>query len=142
MENLSPSIEILLALRHGLVCGESPRRVLENILRRKESLELASLAHFAMERMNHPEILPPPAWTSSSLRRAVLYLLQRALQGQPVLPFLDRVSEVAWQQYEIEQRLWLQKRPFLALLPLLLLQLPALGLELFFPFLEFIFSLR
>ena len=136
MEGLTPPLmHTVRALRWRISTGLSMREALRLHLESSTSM----LAHDLREwwaLKAHDRNPPPPPTFSSPLRRAVLDVIERGLDGQPSLEHLHSLEEEVERaaQHELDEHV--NSLPFKVLLPLLLFQFPAFLILLLGPLLR------
>ncbi len=146
MENLSPTLQLLLAVRGALESGYSVRTGILNFLnkyptqystqiffRSQSFRELVSLWLLTIDQGQEA------ASFINSLhpcRRTLLLLLEKGLKGLPILPILIELENEIIKSCDEELNELIQKIPLLLLFPVLFLMFPAYLILLLGPLLE------
>jgi tight adherence protein C len=126
MESMNPLLHLILNIRLGLERGESLRIVLRDYLARHQTELTPELRDWVLHvEQGRPLQQELRAWHSPH-RRSLLSILQRGSKGEAILPALTLIEAEVFEACEEE----LEKRaallPLKCLVPLLLLQFPAL----------------
>lgn len=136
MESLSPSLSLLITVRRHLDQGSSIRVGLQHWL----SSESGDFRQFVFRWKAHIDsglMLERSEWAQlSPWRRSLLELLGRGLQGESVGKALEALELEMLRIADLELQQKLSRLPYLAMIPVLLFQLPAFLLLLFGPLLQ------
>lgn len=131
MESLSPALSLLLNVKLSLERGESLRQGLQIYISRPrfEKDELTQVvAQWLLLRDQGSSTQQLKKEIKSQYRRVLLEIIDRGLRGESILPILNVLEGEIIQACteELERRTTLL--PMQALIPLLLLQFPALAI--------------
>ncbi len=128
MESLSPSLKLLLCMKLSLERGESLRQGLQYYFSGASDELTVLVAQWLALRDQGASTLKIKKSISSQYRRVLLDVIDRGLKGESILPILSTLETEIIQACteELERRTTLL--PMKALIPLLLLQFPALAI--------------
>jgi len=135
MENISPSLSLILIVRAALENGVSVRTGILQYLSNSIDpfVELVSQwlllvdqeqSYYSLINKIHP------------CRRSLLILLEKGLKGLPILPHLIELESEIVKSCEDEIEAQIQKLPILLMIPIFLLMFPAYLLLLFGPMIQ------
>jgi len=147
MENLNPTLQLILFLRLGLERGDSLRQLLQEFTHDRTGLESKDQRSFRLgvliwwtELEQRRSVPTMPHQLQLPARQNLLHLLTRGLRGESILPALNGLEQDVFEQCLEEMDHQMALLPLQALLPLLLLQFPALLLLLLGPLLSQVLS--
>jgi hypothetical protein len=135
MENLNPSLALLLALKFGLEKGATPKMAAKEFLR-EPSGELGNIVAqwiAAREAGRDPDFLLQQV--RSPYRQALLRLMDRGFLGDTIYPTVLQLEGEVQAAVKSEMDAYISALPIKMLIPLLLLQFPAFLILLFGPLL-------
>lgn len=132
MESISPTLKLAMTIRQGLECGESIRSAVRTYLIKNQDDVSRELSRWLAQQENRKT----EDNSRSPQRRALFDLIFRGLQGDPILPQLILLEEELNEGARAELEMFSAALPLKALIPLLLLQFPALLILLFGPLLR------
>lgn len=136
MEHLSPSLSLLMSVRRSIELGNSVRRGVECWIQTDQSefreQVLTWKGHIESGRSNEwglkAEQLRLNPW-----RKTLLELLEQGIEGAAIGKALEALELEMMRSVDDEIQEKLGKLPYLAMIPTLLFQLPAILLLLFGP---------
>ncbi len=128
MESLSPSLKLLLSMKLSLERGESLRQGLQVYLSADADELTVVVAQWLALREQGVATAKIKNSLKSQYRRVLLEVMDRGLRGEAILPILNTLEVEIIQACteELERRTTIL--PMKALVPLLLLQFPALAI--------------
>lgn len=135
MEAIAPPLKLVLILRRSLEKNQSLRQGLQNYLRRHRD-------DYAVDVSRWYSLLQQGQDTQETLgklsphRRVLLQTLERGLRGESIYPLLCQLEGEIIEAAQDEIAVKLARLPMLLLIPLLLLQFPAILMLLFGPLLQ------
>ncbi len=136
MENIAPSLDLLLKTKRNLEKGQSVRVSIENYIKMSSSdfANVVSKWYVLQQRgLSTHDLMQT---LDSQYRRALLHLLERSLRGESVYNQISALESEIIDACGEEISNKLARLPFLMLIPLLLMQFPAILLLLFGPLLQ------
>jgi hypothetical protein len=136
MEGLNPTLGLILSLRQSLERGETVRMALQQYLRRNNDNLSQRVARLFSMKERSIDTTALKAELSSHYCRAVLDVVERGFKGESILPSLLLLEDEVRLSCQIEMEEWTSLLPMKALVPLLMLQFPALLALLFGPLLR------
>jgi len=136
MDSLAPPLRALLSIKLKIQSGISTRKSIREYV--KETLDCSfaqdlSLWLFQMESENSE--VDPQAFTRP-FRKMLVEVLAQGLEGEQILKSLEILEAEMIEASHRDMDNQLQKLPFILMVPLLLLQLPAFLLLIFGPLLS------
>lgn len=138
MEGISPNLKLIMSIRQSLESGDSVRSAIRVYLSKNNdeasydmSIWLAQIE--SAQRSNQTN---KSEKVVNRTRQDVFQLIFRGLQGQSILPQLILMEEESCEAAKLEIEALSAILPLKALIPLLILQFPALLLLLFGPLLR------
>jgi len=132
MEGISPTLKLAMAVRQSLECGESVRNAVREYLMKNQDnagRELSAWLAWQGGDQNQRTVRSPQ-------RKVLFDLISRGLGGESILSQLAQLEEELSESAKIELERFSAALPLKALIPLLLLQFPALLILLFGPLLR------
>jgi hypothetical protein len=133
MENISPSIVLLLSLKQALERGLSIRTGIERFISSSEGEFRDQILNWYQTR----EKGVPFEWPTVSIyRKSLVDLMERGLRGEAVFNQLCSIEPEMIAACEEEITKWANHLPIKLLIPLLLFQFPAFLILLFGPLLK------
>lgn len=147
MENISPTLLLLLSVRGALESGFSVRTGILNFLKLSEEIKKSPThkiySDSFMDFVSLWLLLIDQGQDFSFLykdihpcKRTLLHLLEKGLKGMPVLNLLNELEMEITKSCEDEINEHIQKIPILLLLPVLFLMFPAYLILLLGPVIE------
>lgn len=136
MEGLSPNLKLVMALRQGLESGDSVRSAVRSYLSKNQDETSRELSLWLAQIENPQKNSPGLLQSIQGIQHDLFQLIFRGLRGESILPQLVLMEEEACEAAKIEIEAFSATLPIKALIPLLLLQFPALLLLLFGPLLR------
>ncbi len=134
MENLAPPLSVLLEVRWEMENGASFRESLRVSLRRLPADPfLMRLRQWSVRKSHGQPVQDLVSDLKSPYRRALLELFARGWDGEPILEPVEALESELRSACEAELDDFVATLPFRAMIPLLLLQLPAYMLLLLGP---------
>jgi len=137
VEGIAPPLKMVLQLRLDIENGQSVRKALNRFLIQSPVNEFKNFLEFwiaVREKNGVKGLRAHPGWTS--WRQVVLEVIERGLEGTPILEELKQLEldliETSENQIEHE----LRALPIVSLIPVLLLQFPAYLLLLLGPWIK------
>lgn len=134
MEGLAPPLRLLLAVREGIERGASIRTCLMEFVERDRSLLSRFLSRWLVERELGRRLSPDERLSPSE--RHLLYILERGLEGEPVLPAVIELEAETIERCEFQIEEFIEALPLKSLIPLLLFIFPAYLILLLGPLVE------
>jgi hypothetical protein len=135
MENISPTLTLLLEVRAALDSGYSVRTGIVTFLQKpKTSLHHTIAKWFAA--IDHQQNLTPIYKDLHPCRRALFLLLEKGLKGTSIQNHLLELEKEIVLSCESEMEEQIKMLPFKMLIPVLFLMFPAYLILLFGPFLQ------
>lgn len=124
MENISPTLALLLEVRAALEGGTSVRTGIHQFLKQSRNpfVEVVSTWLLRLDQSQETLGLIAPL---HPCRRALLLLLEKGIKGLPILPQLIELENEIVRSCEAELDEQIQKLPIKLLLPVLFLMFPA-----------------
>lgn len=126
MENISPTLELILHVKSGIESGSSARTALIEYCQKYHGTWSQRISKWMMKREAGGqsakiimETCPHP------LQQSIMRLLDRAMRGEPIYQALVQMEAEIIEKGENEIELFLQTLPLKMLLPLLFLYFPA-----------------
>lgn len=124
MDSLAPPLEALLYIKLKIQTGASTRESIKDYIYTHPNclfaknldlwlFEVESLQSISYKNMNNP------------YRRLFIELLKRGLEGEPILKLLHHLEMDMIEACKEDIQKQIQKLPFITLIPLLFLQVPA-----------------
>ena len=137
MEGLAPPLKMVLELRLDMENGHSVREALYRFLKQSPANKFKSFLEFwtaVREKNGVKGLQEHPGWTS--WRQVVLEVIERGLQGNPILEELKQLELdlIAASESQVEYEL--RALPIVSLIPVLLFQFPAYLLLLLGPWVQ------
>lgn len=132
MEDMTPTLRLILCLREGMERGESVRFCLAEFSEQDESdlkFEVLRLLHASEDRSGALRTL-------KDTEKSLFGVIRRALNGEPISAILKELETDMVERSEMEIDEFTQKLSFRCLLPLLLLVFPGYLFLLLGPLLE------
>jgi hypothetical protein len=136
MEGLNPTLGLILSVRYSIDRGDTVRLALRHYLRHHDDELSRLVAQLFSLKERSQDTAGFKATVKSRYARAVLEVLERGFQGEAILQSLLLLEEEVRSSCQIELEEWSSLLPLKALIPLLLLQFPALLMLLFGPLLR------
>lgn len=139
MENISPTLLLLMEVRAALECGTSVRTGIKQFLSSNETSINDLVAKWILyidQNQDTTQLLR----SSSSCRRTLFTILEKGLNGVPILPFLVELEIEVLKSCESELQDRVNKLPFKLMLPVFFLMFPAYLILLLGPFIETLLS--
>lgn len=136
MENIAPSLDLLLKTKRNLEKGQPVRFAIEKYIKTESSdfANVVSKWYVLQQRgMATQDFMQT---IDSQYRKALLQLLERSLRGESIYNQIAALESEIIDACGEEISNKLAKLPFLMLIPLLLMQFPAILLLLFGPLLQ------
>jgi hypothetical protein len=136
MENIAPPLRFLLVIKRNLEKGQSPRQGVLNYLKKEPDAFTEIVAKWyslVQQGLSTAEIFK---LCPSLHRRVLLQLVERGIKGESIYPALCQLENEICEACHEEIANKLARLPFLLLVPLLLMQFPAILLLLFGPLLQ------
>lgn len=136
MENVAPSLQLILHVKRAIEIGDSVRSGVLAFIAEDDSdyaKDVSKWISFVDQRLDIEGLLHKQC---SQFRRSLLELLARGLRGESIYLYLCQLEQETIEACQDEIGRKLTKLPFLLLAPLLLMQFPAFLLLLFGPLLE------
>lgn len=140
MEDISPSLKVILEVRTAIEGGHSVRQGLLSYLKINNS-DFSQILRTWMLRRDHNQETGSIINDLVPARRAVIQCFERGLGGTPILPQLIELEGEIIKLCESELDEQIKIMPIKMLLPLLGLMFPAYLLLLFGPFLDILTKL-
>lgn len=137
MEDIAPPLRFVLSLRMGIDNGHSIQTSIRHFIEEFPTNSFTLLLELWMAESkteNRSKFLSSVHWTP--WRQIVLDLVDLGLQGHSILEDLDALEKDLTLACENQIARELQKLPFVALIPVLMLQFPAYLLLLLGPWLS------
>jgi hypothetical protein len=135
MENVSPTLILLLEVRTALDSGYSVRTGILNFLQKpKTSLHPVIAKWFAS--LDHQQNLLPLYQNLHPCRRALFLILEKGLNGTSIQTHIIEIEKEIILSCEAEMEDQIKMLPFKMLIPVLFLMFPAYLILLFGPFLQ------
>ena len=136
MDSLAPPLRALLNIKLKIQSGISTRESIREYVQETLDCDFAkdlSLWLFQMESEGHESHLKP---FTHPFRKMLVEVLKQGLEGEQILKSLEilETEMVEASQRDLDNQL--QKLPFILMIPLLFLQLPAFLLIIFGPLLS------
>lgn len=126
MENISPTLELILYLKNGIESGVSARTTMVQYCQNHTGQWPQVISKWMMKREagadSNKLILQ---MCTQPLQQALMRLIDRALRGEPVYPAVLQLQVEIVEVGENEIELFLQTLPLKMLLPLLFFHFPA-----------------
>ncbi len=132
MENLNPTLHLLLCARRALEKNQVVRIGIDRFLHESRSPFATTVAHW-LSSLQKSQTDPIHRLRINPLQKALLNLLQRGLKGESIYQQLVSLEEEVLEACQIEIQAFLLKLPVLMLIPMLLFQFPAFMILLFGP---------
>lgn len=135
MEIIAPPLKLVLVLRRSLEKNQSLRQGLQNYLQRERGeypLVVSRWYSLLQQGQSTQELLA----SQSPHRRVLLQILERGLRGESIFALLCQLETEILEAAQDEIAVKLARLPMLLLIPLLLLQFPAILMLLFGPLLQ------
>lgn len=135
MENLNPTLALLLALKFGLEKGLTPKLSAREFLKEPagDLVNIVGQWMAVRDAGNNPEYLLKQV--KSPHRQALLRLMDRGFLGDTIYPTLVQLEIEVTEAAKAEMDAHISALPIKMLIPLLLLQFPAFLILLFGPLL-------
>ena len=131
MDTLAPPLKALLNIRLKIRSGNSVRDSIKEYVEETPDCDFSKnlgLWIFQMESEQEISVV-----FKKNYRKLLVDVLYRGLQGEQILKSLEALEEEMIDATEMDLEKQLQKLPFIVLIPLFFLQLPAFLLLLFGP---------
>lgn len=135
MENISPTLTLLLEVRAALDSGYSVRTGILNFLQ-KPKTSLHSTITKWLAGIDHHQNLFPIYKDLHPCRRYLFLVLEKGLKGASIQTNLAELEKEIVQSCEAEMEDQIKMLPFKLLIPVLFLMFPAYLILLFGPFLQ------
>ncbi len=139
MENISPTLNLILEVKSSLEAGLSVRSGVLKFLNSPQTsfhIDVTQWFHQIEHQQNNNNLLNKlPLY-----RRTLLIVLEKGLRGIPILHTLDQLEKEVILACETEMEDYVKSLPLKMMIPLLLFLFPAYLILLFGPFLEMILS--
>lgn len=133
MEDLNPTLRLIMSLREGLERGESLRHSLEQFIQHERGELVSRLQKWWFHHNRHHG---QETEGFSISQQAVLLILERGLQGETIGPALIHLEREVAEKCELEAEEFAQTLSLKCLVPLLLLIFPAYLIILLGPLVE------
>lgn len=134
MEQVNPHYELLSYLCHSLKTGRSIRQSLNNYFSSNSGVFAQELSQW-MIHLEQKSVAKLTQFRSPT-RHALLIVIEQGLQGQPILNRLEELKKSVAEASEEEMDEFIQRIPFLMLLPLMFFLFPSFLILLLGPMLE------
>jgi hypothetical protein len=134
MENLAPSLKLILSLRYALESGRSLNLALKDYLLSVRD-DLSEFLLLWSRKLERGERQDPSLHLKSPTQVVLVHLIEKGLEGQHIHGKLLEIENEVIERCRVEMASATQKLAFRLLIPLLLFQFPAL-LILFLGFLS------
>lgn len=135
MENISPSLTLLLDVRAALDSGFSVRTGIIQFLQTKQTSFHPTIALW-FAKLDHQQDIQELLRPLHPCRRALLLILEKGLNGIPVQNALIELEKEIVASCELEMETQIQTMPIKLLIPLLFFMFPAYLILLFGPLIE------
>lgn len=135
MEDISPTLYLLLIVRTALENGHSVRTGVRQFLSTSKDPFVEVVSKWLLF-VDQDQSLHTLLENLHPCRRSLLLLLDKGLKGLPILPHLMTLEDEIIQSCEVEIETQIQKLPLLLMLPLFLLMFPAYLILLFGPIIQ------
>ncbi len=134
MENLNPTLRLIMSLREGLEKGESPRQSLQNFIQTETGPLAENLKLWWIQLETRSA--EPPCFQLTRSQKATVNLIQRSFQGESIGAGLALLQQEVTEKCENQIEAYVQGLPLRSLLPLIFLIFPAYLLILLGPLVE------
>lgn len=125
MDALAPPLKALLYLKLKIQTGTSTRESIREYVKEQNSCDFAKrLSLWLFQKESSQEV--SYIGLHKPYRKMLIEVLDRGLDGEQILKSLDSLEEEMIRACEEDVENQIQKIPFIILIPLLLLQVPAL----------------
>ena len=124
MENINPTLILVLELRRGIEAGDTVKAVLTNYLKNQKCEFRQAILRWYTALQNRSEIRLDPLLQSPA-RKTLLLIIERGLKGEPILKTLEQLEFEIRESCYAELEEIVAKMPFKVLVPLLLLIFPS-----------------
>ena len=133
MEYLAPPLNALLHVQLKIKCGSSVKSALQSYIKNYPTCPFAKQINLWLFYMETGQTVPQDWMKKHKYRKNLLDIFSRGIAGEPILKFLKDFQEELSMicHHELEQHI--QKLPFITLIPLFLLEVPAVFLLLLGP---------
>lgn len=128
MESISPSLKLALSLRFSIESGESVRQGIKTYLAYTDDEMSRIVAIWLSKKEQGQQATELAVKLKSPFRRTLLDCLERGLRGESILAQLSLLETEIIEANNDELERFTSLLPLKALVPLLLLQFPALFL--------------
>ncbi len=135
MEGLNPTLKLLLFFKCGIENGQSVRHLIEKYGKECQDATADQLLCWWLYHQDKRD-LAQKAVPDSRYLRSLFILLEKSLTGASILPSLVILEQDLWLAINDELDNYLVTLPFKLLIPLLLLQFPAIMLLILGPLLQ------
>ncbi len=135
MEGLNPTLKLLLFFKSGIENGQSVRHLIEKYGKECQDATADHLLSWWLHQQDKGGSHQKTASYSRYLR-SLFTLLEKGLSGAAILPSLAILEQDLWLAINDELDNYLVTLPFKLLIPLLLLQFPAIMLLILGPLLQ------
>jgi hypothetical protein len=135
MENISPQLSLILAVKFGFQNGLSLRQSLIIYFNKDLDFQWKSFIQTWLKTVELKQ--PPPVYKRPDhLTSILMETLNKGLNHQPILEMLDQLEEEVIARDQIYLQRQIAILPIKSLIPLLLLQVPALIIMVFVPLID------
>ena len=125
MEGLSPCLYLIWELKRGVFEGYSTRWVINNYIKMNSNLLSKALSE-KIHSLDNPK-LPTPIFDKLEMSTQVLVdVVMEGLQGAPIHSLLDDLEKEIHEVNLAQMETFIAQLPFKMMIPLLLLQFPAI----------------
>lgn len=138
MENLAPPLALLLSVKRALIQGLPVKFGVEEYIKNESSNNFAVITWYNLIKMDR-DLANVYKSEKTTSRRVTLQLIEKGLRGEAIYSSLCQLERELIDMSYAEINSFSQKLPFTTLIPLLLLQFPALLILLFGPLLQNLF---
>jgi hypothetical protein len=137
MESVSPQLRLIMAIKFGFQNNVSLRQSLIAFIQQPphDKFQMILRSWFRSLEVNKKAAEMPKI---DFLTQILLYTLEKGLENQPILEMLNQLEEEVIMRDEIFLQRQIALLPMKSLIPLLLLQVPALMIMIFIPMLGMI----
>lgn len=134
MEDLNPTLRLVLNLKYRLESGDSVRSAIRRHLAGPADSWTAQLNHW-WSQVEKGETNPSQKIKASAHRRILLSVLESGLRGEPILKILSSLEVEIVDQSQIEIDRFIGRLPVLMMIPVFLFMFPSLLMVLLGPLL-------
>lgn len=136
MEYLAPPLNLAFEVIGSLENGDSVSTGISRYIERNQESFVVFMQRWLIAVQQGRDPTQLLSEVKSEFRLVICELLWRGIQGEPILPLLHNFTEEVKSAQMLELDEYIKKLPFVSLLPIFFLQLPAFLILLFGPLLS------